>query len=170
VEKILTGVPAQLNTEWGTDHGTWSILKHLYPKCDIPVIQLSLDAAKSEREHYGIGQQLLQLRKEKVLIIGSGNIVHNLYEIDPDQYAAEAYDWAVTFDAQVKKWLDDGENERLISYAVKSRQVAAMAVPTNEHYLPMLYVAALRQKGEQLRYIYEGFQHRSISMRSFVVE
>jgi len=170
VEKLLAGVPAKLSTEWGTDHGTWSILRHMYPKCDIPVIQLSLDVGKPERWHYETAKRLLSLRKQGVLIIGSGNIVHNLSMIDWGQFSEKTPDWALEFDAETKKRLDTGDDEGLIDYAKKDARAAAYAVPTNEHYLPMLYAAALRQKGEKVSYFYEGFQHGSISMRSFVIQ
>ncbi len=168
VVKLLGNHKAGLDTEWGIDHGTWTVLKHLYPQCDIPVIQLSLDAGKSERQHYELAKKLSELRKKDVLILGSGNVVHNLAIIDWAQFAKKSPPWALDFDQYVKGALDSGNDELLINYA-ENNQSAAYAVATNEHYLPMLYVCALRNKGEKLSYFYEGFQHSSISMRCFAI-
>jgi 4,5-DOPA dioxygenase extradiol len=166
--ELLGGLDAGLNSEWGTDHGAWSVLKHMYPECDIPVVQLSLNAAMSEEEHFKAAKHLSALRKEGVLILGSGNIVHNLSMIDWDQFAKKITPWALEFDSYVKRALDSGNDAQLINFAENDRN-AGYAVPTNEHYLPMLYIAALRGKGEKLNYFYEGFQHSSLSMRCFAV-
>ncbi|MGA2089923.1 MAG: 4,5-DOPA dioxygenase extradiol [Endomicrobiales bacterium] len=164
--KILGDSTKGLDRSWGIDHGTWAVLKHMYPACDIPVIELSLDAAKSESEHYTMSKKLSGLRKEGVLIIGSGNIVHNLSRIDWAQFAEKTPQWAQEFDSYVKDALESGNDGALIDYAGKTSS-AAYAVPTNEHYLPLLYTCALRGAGEKAHYFYEGFQHASISMRSF---
>jgi 4,5-DOPA dioxygenase extradiol len=163
--KLLSKYSVSLDTEWGTDHGTWSILKHMYPGCDIPVIQLSLNLALSEQQHYELAKGLFELRKQGVLIIGSGNIVHNLSMIDAGQFAQNTPSWALEFDEYVKNALDSGKDSLLVNYADNSS--AAYAVPTNEHYLPLLYVCALRDKGEKVKYFFEGYQHSSLSMRCF---
>jgi 4,5-DOPA dioxygenase extradiol len=161
--------PIALSTHWGIDHGSWAVLKHIYPLHDIPVIQLSLDATKNEQEHFALASLLLPLRSEGVLIIGSGNIVHNLRLMSWQQFGEEPFDWARTFDLQVKEALEKGDNDPLVRYDARDRDAADRSVPTNEHYLPLLYIAALRQKGEEIEFIHEGFQHRSVSMRSFLV-
>jgi 4,5-DOPA dioxygenase extradiol len=166
--KLLSDFNVGLDSARGIDHGTWAVLKHMYPKCDIPVIQLSLDAEKSEQEHYNISKMLFDLRKEDVLILGSGNIVHNLSMIDWAQFTKNTPAWALEFDRYVKGALDSGNDDLLINYAENNRN-AAYAVPTNEHYLPMLYISSLRNKGEKVSYFYEGFQHSSISMRCFKI-
>jgi len=162
-------VPVALNTQWGIDHGSWAILKHIYPRHDIPVIQLSLDGTKDEAEHFKLASFLLPLRSEGVLIIGSGNIVHNLRLMSWGQFGEEPFGWARMFDEQVKEALEKGDSDLLVRYDCRDRDAAVHSVPTNEHYLPLLYVAALRQKGEEVEFIHEGFQHRSVSMRSFLV-
>ena len=166
--KLLKDYSAATDTGWGIDHGTWSVLKHMYPKCDMPVIQLGLNASMTEKEHYEAAKKLIALRSEGVLILGSGNVVHNLSMIDWAQFADKTPAWAQDFDSYVKKALDSGDDELLIKYA-ENNPNAAYAVATNEHYLPVLYACALRGKGEKLEYFYEGFQHASISMRSFTI-
>ena len=163
--KLLNKYDVQLDTEWGIDHGTWSVLKHMYPACDVPVIQLSLNADMSEQEHYELAKSLFELRNQGVLIIGSGNIVHNLSMIEGNQFAQNPPAWALEFDAYVKNALDSGNDSLLINYADNFN--AAYAVPTNEHYLPLLYICALRDKGEKPKYFFEGYQHSSLSMRCF---
>jgi 4,5-DOPA dioxygenase extradiol len=162
-------VPVLPNNGWGIDHGTWAVLKHLYPNHDIPVIQLSLDGNKDEAAHYGLASFLQPLRSEGVLIIGSGNIVHNLRLISWQQFGETPFPWAKRFDEQVKGALDQRDKTLLIRYDSRDKEAGANSVPTNEHYLPLLYVAALRGEKEQIEHIHEGFQHRSVSMRSFIV-
>jgi 4,5-DOPA dioxygenase extradiol len=162
-------LPVALDTGWGIDHGSWAVLRHIYPRHDIPVIQLSLDASKDETEHFRLAPFLLPLRSVGVLIIGSGNIVHNLRLLTWQQFGGETFAWARTFDEQVKEALEDQNNDLLVRYDSRDRDTSALAVPTNEHYLPLLYVAALRQNSERIEHFHEGFQHGSISMRSFLV-
>jgi 4,5-DOPA dioxygenase extradiol len=161
--KLIGGTTARLNSEWGIDHGAWVVLKYMYPACDIPVVQLSLDAGMSPEEHFEMGKRLFDLRKEDVLILGSGNIVHNLSMIDWAQFAKKITPWALEFDRDVTNALDAGNDDLLINY--EANRNASHAVPTNEHYLPLLYALALRATGEKPSYFYEGFQHSSISMR-----
>lgn len=164
-----TSAGVTLDNRWGIDHGTWAVLKHMYPKHDIPVIQLSLDGNKNEAEHYKLASFLQPLRSEGILIIGSGNIVHNLRLISWQQFGEEPFPWATRFDEQVKSALERRDDDLLIRYDSKDREAGANAVPTNEHYLPLLYIAALRNDKENIEYIHESFQHRSVSMRSFIV-
>jgi 4,5-DOPA dioxygenase extradiol len=155
------------DTDWGLDHGAWSVLKHLFPQADIPVFQLSLDFNQGSKYHYDLAKQLQFLRSKGVLIIGSGNIVHNLGMIDWRRKEG-GYDWAIEFDNQVSKNLISRNHDMLVDY-YKMGKAATLSIPTNEHYLPMLYAAALQQKSEQLEFIYDEMQMGSISMRCFII-
>lgn len=152
--------------EMGLDHGAWSILKHMFPQANIPVFQMSIDYSKPPQYHYQLAQELKALRNKGVLILGSGNIVHNLRILDWQNEDAPVLDWAAGFDAFVKKSIDNGDHDALINYNKQGKE-ALLAVPTNDHYLPMLYTLGLLEKDEQIRYTYEGFQNGSISMRCF---
>jgi 4,5-DOPA dioxygenase extradiol len=150
--------------EMGLDHGAWSILHHMWPKADVPVFQLSIDYAKPPQFHYDLGRELRGLRDKGVLVIGSGNIVHNLRRIEWEE-DAEAYDWTTEFDAWAKAKLLARDDAALIAYDKHS--AARLAVPTNDHYLPMLYTLGLLDAKEQIRFTHESFQNASISMRCF---
>lgn len=151
----------------GLDHAAWAVLKHMYPNADIPTMELSLDYEKSPQEHYNLAKKLAPLREQGVLIIGSGNIVHNLRSVDWNIDAAP-YKWAVSFDTIVKKCIVEQRHDHLIEYG-KLGSDALMAVPTSEHYLPMLYTLGLQDGDEHVHFSYEGFQNASISMRCFSV-
>jgi 4,5-DOPA dioxygenase extradiol len=148
---------------WGFDHASWAILHHMYPEADVPLIELSLDAMATPAEHFEIGARLASLRDRGVLIVGSGNIVHNLRAVRWDE-GAEAYPWAIEFDEFVRDRLEARDDEALIDYE-QLGDVATLAVPTNEHYLPLLYAAALRRDGETLAFTHVGVDMGSVSMR-----
>jgi 4,5-DOPA dioxygenase extradiol len=150
---------------WGLDHGAWTVLHHMYPAADIPVFQLSVDYTKPAEYHYEMAKSLAPLRDRGVLIIGSGNIVHNLRTIKWDT-DAEPFEWAEEFDEKVKKLLLKAGHDGLMHYE-KLGKSAAMAVPTNDHYLPMMYPLALAGK-DKIEFTYEGIQNGSISMRCFI--
>lgn len=169
VAGLGSSVSVTPDSRWGIDHGTWAVLKHLYPNHDIPVIQLSLDGNRDEAAHYKLASFLKPLRSDGVLIIGSGNIVHNLRMISCQQFGEDPFPWAKRFDEQVADALEQRDNDLLIRYDTWDQEAGVNSVPTNEHYLPLLYIAALRGAAENIEYIHEGFQHRSISMRSFIV-
>ena len=152
---------------WGLDHGTWSMLLHAYPKADIPVVQLSLDRALSPREHYELGRRLRPLRDEGVLVAGSGDTVHNLRTMRRDG-SNDPFDWAVRFDSAVKDALLRGDHEALIGWAEMGED-ARLPVPTDEHFLPLLYVAAQQDPGEPVRFFNEAIDAGSISMTGVVV-
>jgi len=160
--------------EWGLDHASWTILRHMYPEADIPVFEMSLDYSfndwnpKPLQYHYDLARELVELREKGVLIIGSGNIVHNLRLIDFSNINAKPYDWAVEFDELAKANLLEWNPEELINFE-KMGDAASYAVPTLDHYLPMIYTIALREKDEPIDFTYEGFQHGSISMRCFQI-
>lgn len=163
-ERITQLIPnLRLDEVWGLDHGTWSVLRHMYPNADIPVLQLGMDRTLSAAEHFEVGIKLQPLRDEDVLIVGSGNIVHNLRKINWDA-AASPYGWAIDFDTWVKSCLDARDFTALCVDDWVS-EAARLSVPTREHYLPLLYVLGAAKPSDQLKYIYEGFEHASLSMR-----
>ncbi|MGR4869840.1 4,5-DOPA dioxygenase extradiol [Variovorax sp. LARHSF232] len=169
VRQPVSGAALGLDkSEWGLDHGTWSVLKPMFPKAEIPVAQLSMDYSRSPAEHYQLGQQLRALRERGVLIVGSGNIVHNLRATRRDAPPNQAHDWAVEFDKVVGEQIRKGELAALPDFQ-KLGQVAVQAHPTYDHYLPLLYAAgAVDAAKEQPRFFNEDFQAASISMRSVV--
>ncbi|MFM2206181.1 MAG: hypothetical protein RL213_156 [Bacteroidota bacterium] len=153
---------AGLDEAWGLDHGTWSVLAQMYPMADIPVYQLSIDYTKSPDWHYRLGKELEWLRSKGVLIIGSGNIVHNLGMVD---WNGGVYPWAAEFDATAKRLIDLHEHDSLVHYEHLG-PAARLAIPTNDHYLPLLYSLALQGKTEEHSYFAEECVMGSVSMRS----
>ena len=153
--------------EWGLDHGTWSVLKPMFPDADIPVIQLSMDYGRAPEEHYALAQQLKGLRERGVLIVGSGNIVHNLRQMQWGASGNQAYDWALEFDQTIGGYLQQGNLDALQNFQ-KLGSLAKMAHPTHEHYLPLLYTAGAVDAKEPMRFFNANFQGGSISMRSVV--
>ncbi len=149
---------------WGLDHGTWSVLKFLYPDADVPVLQLSMDVRRTPAEHYALGQALGALRDEGVLLLGSGNIVHNLRLYDPR--ATEGAAWAVQFNDAVKDRVLAGDDEAVIDW--KTLPGAALAVPEAEHFLPLLYVLGARRPGETVEILTDEVTG-SLSMTSVLV-
>jgi 4,5-DOPA dioxygenase extradiol len=160
--------------DWGLDHASWAILKHMYPKADIPVFEMSLDYSfndwhpKPIQYHYELASFLSGLREKGILIIGSGNMVHNLELIDFHDINAKPYDWAVKIDEKIRSNLLSRNHKELINYMDMGKE-AYLAVPTLDHYLPMIYTIALQGRNEPLTFIYEGFQNASISMRCFQI-
>jgi 4,5-DOPA dioxygenase extradiol len=167
VKDLLSPLDVGLDMSWGLDHGTWSVLTHVYPDADIPVVQLAIDAKQPAEFHYRLGARLGALRDAGVLILGSGNVVHNLRAIDwrPD---APGYDWAQRFDATVGDCLERNDHAALIAYENFGSD-GRLSVPTPEHYLPLLYVIGLQQAGESVSFPTEGTQNGSISMRSVLI-
>lgn len=153
-----------LTDDWGLDHGAWGVLRALYPEADVPVVQLSLDAGRSERAHWDLGRRLRPLRREGVLIVASGNIVHNLSRI---AWAEDAPvpDWARDFDAAVDKVLRAGPGEALVDWRALT-PAAELAHPTPDHFWPLLYAMALREGDDPVSFPVEEFQNGSISMRA----
>lgn len=155
------------NKDWGLDHGSWGILHFLFPKADIPIFQLSLNVELTEEEHHNMAKKLSKLREEGVLIIGSGNISHNLRIMDYET-EAEPLEFAKEFDEYIKKALLEKNHEAMINYK-KLGEIAKLAVPTDEHYLPLLYIIALQEEGEKVEFIHESIQNGSMAMRSFII-
>jgi 4,5-DOPA dioxygenase extradiol len=163
VQTLLSPLEVGLDTGWGLDHGTWSVLRHVYPAADIPIVQLSIDEAKPAPFHFDIGKRLAPLRDEGVLIAGSGNLVHNLHAYAWGRHARDPYDWAVRFEDAARGMILGGDLDPLVHYE-RMGPDAALAVPTPDHYLPLLYVLAAGQQGEQIRFPVEGVDGGSISM------
>jgi 4,5-DOPA dioxygenase extradiol len=162
LQTMLAPLPVGLDDGWGLDHGTWSVLKHVFPKADVPVVQLSIDERQPGRFHYELGKHLAPLRDEGVLVVGSGNLVHNLRLYDWGG-GASAFDWAERFEKQARELMLDDRAAPLVDCEQLGRD-AHLAVPTPDHYLPLLYVLGLREKGEPVSFPVEGFDGGSMSM------
>lgn len=167
VAEELKDSKVTLTEEWGLDHGTWCILTHMYPKADIPVFQMSLNRLGDEKYHYNLGRKLAKLREKGILIIGSGNIVHNLRIMDYEMNSTP-FDWASEFDNYISEAVKNGIYDNLINYESVGKS-AQLSVPTKEHFLPLLYIAALQEKDDEVNFIYKGIQHGSMSMTSIQI-
>jgi 4,5-DOPA dioxygenase extradiol len=165
VQQLLAPLDVKLDNSWGLDHGTWSVLRHVYPGADIPVVQLSIDETKPAAFHFEIGKKLAPLREDGVLIVGSGNLVHNLHTYAWGRHPSDPHDWAVRFESAAKDIMLAGQYKPLVDYDTLG-QDAALSIPTPDHYLPLLYVLATRQNNESLRFPVEGVDGGSISMLS----
>jgi len=164
VRELLAPVDVALDDSWGLDHGTWSVLKHVYPKADVPVIQLSIDGTQPPQFHYEVARRLAPLRDEGVLVAGSGNVVHNLRLMRP---GAGAFDWAVRFNERIREALAARDHATLVDFE-KLGADARLSVPTPEHYLPLLYVAGLQREDESMTFPVDGYDLGSVSMLSAV--
>lgn len=151
--------------DWGLDHGTWSVLVHMFPDADIPVVQLSLDATRPPEFHYALARYLMPLRDEGVLILGSGNIVHNLRAYAWGKGDVSPFPWAVSFENRIRQSLLSGDDESLVDYPELSEE-ALMSAPTPDHYLPFIYALGLRGADESVSFPVEGIEGGSISMLS----
>lgn len=165
VQQLLAPIPVHKDSSWGLDHGTWSVLCHVYPEADVPIVQLSIDERQPPAFHFEVGKRLAELRHEGVLIVGSGNLVHNLHAYAWGRHPQAPYDWALRFEQQAREMLLEGYDKPLIGYEDLGRD-AHLAVPTPDHYLPLLYVIGTRQPGEKVTFPVEGVDGGSISMLS----
>ncbi len=165
VARMLEPLKVELDHGWGLDHGTWSVLTHVYPDAAIPVIQLSIDETREAADHYQIARRLAPLRDDGVLILGSGNIVHNLHAYAWGNHSAAPYDWARRFEGLARQLLADGDFAPLVDYESLGPD-ALLSAPTPDHYLPLLYVIAQRQQDEPVSFPVAGFDGGSISMLS----
>jgi 4,5-DOPA dioxygenase extradiol len=163
VQSLLAPIPVVLDHRWGLDHGTWSVLRHVFPKADVPIVQLSIDERRPAEFHYETGQRLAPLRQEGVLVVGSGNLVHNLHAYAWGRHDVEPLDWAVRFEEHARELMSAGTHASLIDYASLGPD-AMLAVPTPDHYLPLLYIIALQSTGEDLSFPVSGFDGGSVSM------
>lgn len=167
-QQLVSYSHIQSDDSWGLDHGTWSVLLPMYPAADIPVYQLSLVYAKSPQYHYEIGKQLSALRDKGVLIIGSGNLVHNLGMVDWGG-TGKKYDWALEFDTKFKEWIDKGDHRSILDYQQLLGRTASLAHPTYDHLLPLFYILGLQSSQDKVTYFNDTFDMGSISMRSIVI-
>jgi 4,5-DOPA dioxygenase extradiol len=165
VQSLLAPVSVHLDKRWGLDHGTWSVLCHVFPEANVPVVQLSIDKTQPAEFHYEMGKRLSSLRDEGVLVVGSGNLVHNLHAYSWGRRQVKPFEWAVRFEERARDLLLAGEHDALIAYETLGRD-ALLSVPTPEHYLPLLYVIGLMREGEPIRFPVEGFDGGSVSMLS----
>jgi len=163
VAEMLSPLRIRRDESWGLDHGTWSVLRHVFPNADVPVVQLSLDETQPPEFHYELGKLLAPLRDEGVLVLGSGNLVHNLHAYAWGRHPVEPFDWAVRFEQKVRAALLEADDAPLVDYESLGSD-AMLSVPTPDHYLPLLYVIALRRKGEPVAFPVEGVDGGSISM------
>jgi 4,5-DOPA dioxygenase extradiol len=163
IAQLLTPLPVRADHAWGLDHGTWSVLCHVFPAADVPVVQLSLDETMPPAFHYELGRRLRVLREEGVLILGSGDVVHNLEAYAWGGHPAEPYDWALRFESTVRERVLTGDHATLIDYAALGKD-ALLSVPTPEHYLPLLYVLGASVAGEPVAFPAEGIDGGSVSM------
>jgi 4,5-DOPA dioxygenase extradiol len=152
--------------EWGLDHGAWSVLKNMYPDANIPVYQMSIDYTKSAEYHFNLAKELSFLRRRGVLIIGSGNVVHNLRKVKWEENA-EPFEWAMEFDEIVKKNIEKDNPKALIEYE-KLGESAKLSIPTNDHYLPLMYTLGLREKEDIVEFFNDSVDMGSMSMRSVI--
>lgn len=168
--KAITGTQVQADEKWGLDHGTWSFIRRMYPKAEIPVIQMSLDYNKSPKEHYELAKELASFRDKGVLIIGSGNIVHNLRKVawDKPDYEEYGFDWVLEANEILKKLIVADDHKKLINYDLLGREVQ-MAVPTPDHYLPLLYALALKNGNEELSFFNDKAVMGSLTMTSLKI-
>lgn len=162
---LVRATHVEPDTQWGLDHGAWSVLMHLFPRADVPVFQLSLDLGRSMQAHLDLARELKPLREKGVLVVGSGNLVHNLRALAP---GAAPYDWALEFDAQMKAAIERRDVQS-VADAEKLGAITRLAHPTTEHFLPLLYTLGVADNADELAWFNEGFDLASISMRSFVL-
>ncbi len=169
-KKLVKSTDVVLDHDWGLDHGTWSVVKHLYPRADIPVIQLSLDYKISPQQHYDLARELSVLRNRGVLIIGSGNIVHNLRRLNFSKSSETefGYDWALEANDKMKRYIMSGNHTELINFRAQGHAFD-LAIPTPEHYLPLLYVLGLQEKNESVGLYNDKTVSGSISMTSLLI-
>ena len=163
VRGLLAPLVVGADHRWGLDHGTWSVLCHVFPKADVPVVQLSIDETQPAQFHYDLAKRLDPLRDEGVLVMGSGNLVHNLHTYAWGRHKVEPFDWALRFEDRARGFLTSSEHQPLIDYESLGKD-ALLSVPTPDHYLPLLYVIALRRENEEVSFPVEGFDGGSISM------
>lgn len=163
-KEIVENVDVKLDYDWGFDHGCWSVLRHLFPNADIPVYEMSIDYNQPMQYHYDLARYLKKLREKGVLIVGSGNITHNLRLVNMADINAKPVDWALEFDTNIKQFLNEFNHQGLIDFH-KIGSSSQYAVPEPSHYIPLIYIAALQSKQDNLSYFYEDFHYGSLSMR-----
>ncbi|HEX8059777.1 MAG TPA: 4,5-DOPA dioxygenase extradiol [Cyclobacteriaceae bacterium] len=167
---LIKKTEVHLDDKWGLDHGAWSVIKHMYPNADVPVIQLSLDYYQAPQYHYELAKELASLREKGVLIIGSGNMVHNLGMVSWENLNKEfAYDWAVEASDKMKQFILNGNHDHLINYSAQGRGFN-LAIPSPEHYLPLLYALALKDENDKVSLFNDKPVAGSLTMTSVMIE
>jgi 4,5-DOPA dioxygenase extradiol len=162
---LIHTAPVTLSHDWGLDHGAWTVVRHMYPQADIPVLQLSLDFTKDGKYHYELARELSALRKKGVLIIGSGNMVHNLRLISWELITGGGFDWAIAMNERFKQLILDGDHTTLAHFEGLGKE-GKLAIPTPEHYLPLLYILALQEKDETPTFFNDKAVGGSLTMTS----
>lgn len=167
IKNLVGKTQIELDHKWGLDHGAWSVIKHLYPKANVPVVQLSLDYSKNAQDHYSLAKELSVIRQKGVLIIGSGNIVHNLSLVAWDKLneSGYGYDWALEANDKMKSFILDGNHKELINYTAQGKEFQ-LAIPTPEHFIPLLYVLGMVDKKEPINIFNDKAVAGSLSMTS----
>lgn len=170
-KSIIKKTEVGLDQRWGLDHGAWSVVKHLYPKADVPIIQMSIDYTQNAQYHYELAKELASLRKKGVLIVGSGNIVHNLGMIAWDKLNIDSYgyDWALEANAQMKQYILSGDHKQLINYHSHGK-AWEMAIPSPEHYLPLIYTLGLKEENEKIIFFNDKAVAGSLTMTSVKID
>lgn len=169
VKSLITKTDVGLDEKWGLDHGAWSVIKHLYPKADIPIIQMSLDYYRTPQYHYELAQEIKPLREKGVLVIGSGNIVHNLAKVEWRRLNETfGYDWAIEANEKIKKFILDGNHKELINFRSQGKAFD-LAIPTPEHYLPLLYTLGLQDKNEEVKLFNDKAVAGALTMTSLKI-
>ena len=166
-KSIITSTQVELDHDWGLDHGAWTVVRHMYPDANIPVLQLSIDYTKSPQYHYDLAKEIYSLRKKGVLIIGSGNMVHNLRMVAWDKLneTGYGYDWALQMNEKFKELIDSGKHDQLINYQSLGRE-ALLAIPTPEHYWPLLYTLSLKGSKDDVHFFNDKAVGGSLTMTS----
>ena len=167
----ITKTIVELDDKWGLDHGTWSVVKHLYPKADVPVLQMSIDYTQNAQYHYDLAKELAALRTKGVLIIGSGNMVHNLGMIAWDKLNIDSYgfDWAIEASEKMKKFILEGDHKSLINFKSQGKAFD-LAIPSPEHYLPLIYTLALKEENEKITLFNDKAVAGSLTMTSVKID
>lgn len=168
-KSLITKTEVGLDEKWGLDHGAWSVIKHLYPNADIPVIQMSIDYSQAPQYHYELAQQIKSLREKGVLVIGSGNMVHNLGQVEWRRLNETfGYDWAIEANTKMKQFILDGNHKELINFRSQGKAFD-LAIPTPEHYLPLLYTLALQDKKEEVKLFNDKAVAGALTMTSLKI-
>jgi len=163
IQRLLAPLQVSLDHSWGLDHGTWSVLRHVYPNADVPVVQLSIDETRPASFHFEVGKKLATLRDQAILIMGSGNLVHNLHTYGWGRQIPDPYDWAIRFETSARQMIISGDYDSLINYEGLGPD-ALLSIPTPDHYFPLLYILGCRRDGEAVAFPVEGVDGGSISM------
>lgn len=169
IQSLLDLDSSCLDMTWGLDHGTWSVLCHIFPKADVPIVQLSIDERQPSAFHFELGKKLSALRNEGILIVGSGNVVHNLHAYAWGRHVPNPYDWATRFETKLRDLMTAGHMDDIVDYESLGPD-AMLAAPTPDHFLPLLYILGLKHPSEKLSYPVEGVDGGSVSMLSVKID